>query len=222
MTEKVNPQFELKAFNCPICGAFAKQWWSYAELYDLKHFGASPGRHLSTLNDYAFARCEHCTEVTIWKNKVMVYPIITTRDFNLTLVPKYMAEDYTEACLILSLSPKASAALSRRCLQMILREQGFTDNSLDKEIRKAIGSKTLPSHITDSIDSIRNIGNFAAHPQKDTSTGEIVPVEVGEAKWNLDVLEYLFDFYYIQPEKARQRKEAFNQKLKSAGKPEMK
>lgn len=41
---------------------------------------------------------------------------------------------------------------------------------------------------------MRNIGNFAAHPLKDTSTGEILPVEAGEAEWNLETLEALFDF----------------------------
>lgn len=107
-------------------------------------------------------------------------------------------------------------------MQTILREQGFTDKTLFKEIQNAIDSETLPSLISDSIDAIRNIGNFAAHPQKDTNSGEILPVEIGEADWNIDVLEYLFDFYFIQPEKAKARKMAFNQKLKAAGKPEMK
>jgi hypothetical protein len=39
-------------------------------------------------------------------------------------VPKEFADDYNEACLILEDSPKSSAALSRRCLQHILREKG--------------------------------------------------------------------------------------------------
>lgn len=37
-------------------------------------------------------------------------------------VPKDVAEDYREACLVFSDSPKASAALSRRCLQHLLRD----------------------------------------------------------------------------------------------------
>ena len=39
-------------------------------------------------------------------------------------VPEHIAADYKEATLVLNLSPKASAALSRRCLQAILREAG--------------------------------------------------------------------------------------------------
>src|SRR2546426_11557618 len=37
-------------------------------------------------------------------------------------VPEEYAADYREACNVLADSPKASAALSRRCLQRILRE----------------------------------------------------------------------------------------------------
>src|SRR5690242_17488444 len=37
-------------------------------------------------------------------------------------VPTNIADDYNEAALVLAYSPKASAALSRRCLQAVLRE----------------------------------------------------------------------------------------------------
>jgi hypothetical protein len=72
------------------------------------------------------------------------------------------------------------------------------------------------------IDAVRNTGNFAAHPNKSKSTGEIVPVEPQEAEWNLDVLEALFDFYYVQPAKVAERRAALDQKLADAGKPPMK
>ena len=51
---------------------------------------------------------------------------------------------------------------------------------------------------------------------------EPLPVEPGEAEWNLETLEFLFDFFYVQPAKIKKRKEALNEKLKQAGKPEMK
>ena len=41
-------------------------------------------------------------------------------------VPQEFAGDYKEACLVLADSPKASAALSRRCLQNLLREKSGT------------------------------------------------------------------------------------------------
>lgn len=80
----------------------------------------------------------------------------------------------------------------------------------------------MPSHLVEAIDAIRNIGNFATHPIKSQKTGEIVPVEPGEAEWNLDVLESLFDFYFVQPEVIKRKRKALNEKLKSAGKKGMK
>ena len=138
-------------------------------------------------------------------------------------VPKEFAEDYTEACLVISDSPKASAALSRRCLQSILREVAkVKHDNLYNEIQEVIDSKTLPSHIVEVIDAVRNIGNFAAHPLKSEKTGEILPVEPVEAEWNLDVLEALFDFYFVQPAIVIKKKNALNKKLKEAGKKPMK
>jgi uncharacterized protein DUF4145 len=104
-------------------------------------------------------------------------------------VPNEYAEDYNEACLVLADSTKASAALSRRCLQFLLRDKAKVKHQdLVKEIQELLDRGTLPSHIADSLDAVRNIGNFAAHPIKSKSTGEIVPVETGEAEWNLNVL----------------------------------
>lgn len=138
-------------------------------------------------------------------------------------VPHGFFEDYMESCLVLSDSPKASAALSRRCLQHILREKGgFKAKTLDAEIKMALESKTLPHYLAESIDGVRNIGNFAAHPIKSQQSGEILPVEPGEAEWNLEVIEMLFEFYFVQPEKTRLKREALNQKLHEAGKPSMK
>ena len=68
---------------------------------------------------------------------------------------------------------------------------------------------------------MRNIGNFAAHEIKSKITGAIVDVEAGEAEWNLDVLESLFDFYFVEPGKTAKRKAELNKKLKEAGKPEI-
>ncbi|GAI14701.1 unnamed protein product, partial [marine sediment metagenome] len=138
-------------------------------------------------------------------------------------VPKEFVEDYTEACVVLMDSPKASAALSRRCLQYLLREIAKVNpGNLSNEIQEVIDSNKLPSHLTESIDAVRNIGNFAAHPIKSEKTGEIVPVEPGEAEWNLDVLESLFDFYFVQPAVIKRKREALNKKLINAGKKEMK
>ena len=133
-------------------------------------------------------------------------------------VPDSYAKDYSEACLILSDSPKASAALSRRCLQHLLREKAnVKPGNLADEIQQVLDDGKLPPLILESLDAIRNIGNFAAHPSKSKSTGEIIEVEPGEAEWNLDVLESLLDYFFVQPAILKKKREALNAKLKEAG-----
>ncbi|MDB6122745.1 MAG: hypothetical protein JWQ71_1738 [Pedosphaera sp.] len=97
-----------------------------------------------------------------------------------------------------------------------------TPGDLFGEIDQVLKTGHLPTHISESIDAIRNIGNFAAHPIKSKSTGEIVPVEPGEAEWNLDVLELLFDFYFVQPAVIKKKRAALDAKLKDVGKHPMK
>jgi hypothetical protein len=137
-----------------------------------------------------------------------------------------IAADYAAACLNLNISPKASAALSRRSLQQVLREnetipsmKGKQDNTLTDEIKYVIALNKLSSRLAGKLEHIRHVGNFAAHPSKDIITGAIIDVEPVEAEYNLELLEDLFDFYYVEPMRDAQRKAALNHKLSSAGKP---
>ena len=154
----------------------------------------------------------------VWKH-ILVHPKDVSRSPCPAEVPPAIAEDYKEACLVLSDSPKASAALSRRCLQNVLRETAKVKlGDLFDEIQEVLDRGNLPSYIAEGLDAVRAIGNFGAHPIKSKHTGEVLPVEPGEAEWNLDILESLFDFYYVQPAILKAKKDALNTKLKEAGK----
>lgn len=138
-------------------------------------------------------------------------------------VPGNLREDYREACLVLTDSAKASAALSRRCLQNLLREHaGAKPSDLNREIQQVLEAGKLPSYLANAIDAVRAIGNFAAHPIKSTNSGEVIAVEPGEAEWLLDTLEGLFDFYFVQPATLQKKRDALNTKLDDAGKKRVK
>lgn len=152
----------------------------------------------------------------------MVFPRGAKRPPAPPEVPEPVALDYNEACLVFDDSPQASTALSRRCLQHVLSERGVSkSDNLSSAIDDTLASHP-PTHIAENLDAVRNIGNFAAHPQKSKNSGEILPVEPHEAEWNLDVLEMLFDFYYVQPARSAVRREALNKKLEETGKKPMK
>jgi len=178
------------------------------------------------------ARCPSCKKPivrlfhgtkdgTIYSTSRYVFPLGSSR-FVPPEVTGPVREDFVEASEVLPISQKASAALSRRCLQTILIEKGGVkaSDSLSKQIDAVL--PTLPTYIADDLDAVRNIGNFAAHPMKDKNTGQIVDVETGEAEWNLDVIEELFDYYYVKPAQSQAKRQALDAKLQAAGKPPMK
>jgi Domain of unknown function (DUF4145) len=178
---------------------------------------------------FEYFKCPSCNkfifylESQLWADPKMVYPKAIARTPLPEAVKDPYRSDYIEACLVLSDSPKASAALSRRCLQNLLENIAqIKKPNLSLEIDELLASKQLPTYLADGVDAIRVVGNFAAHPIKSTNSGEVVDVEEGEAEWNLDVLEGLFDFYFVQPEKLASKRNALNQKLQDAGKPPLK
>ena len=109
-------------------------------------------------------------------------------------IPEPVKNDYEEACLIRDLSPKASATLSRRCLQGIVRDYwGIRKNRLVDEIN-AIKEKVDP--ITwKAIDSVRSIGNIGAHMEKDIDL--VIDVEPEEAQLLIGLIEILIKDWYI-------------------------
>ncbi len=182
-------------------------------------------------------KCPECRKQIMWLNEIETkatrdetpeivsttllfpkYPIKQVPDE----VPEEFATEFREAHDTLSISPKASAALSRRCLQnLIRRQEGIVEKTLFSEIQQLLKKNKLPRYLADDLDAIRNVGNFAAHPIKDTNTGQIVEVEPGEAEWTLEVLDELLHFYFVDEPRSQARRRALNRKLKGAGKQSM-
>ena len=120
-------------------------------------------------------------------------------------IPRAILEDYEEACLIRDLSPKASATLSRRCLQGIIRDfHGITKKRLVDEI-EALKDKIDPL-TWQAIDAVRSIGNIGAHMEKDINL--IIDVEPQEASALIGLIEMLLmDWYIDRYEKEKQLRE---------------
>ena len=83
-------------------------------------------------------------------------------------------------------------------------------------------TKSLPTSLHKTIDAVRNFGNFSAHPITEMSSLQIVEVEAEEAEWCLEIVEQLFDHYYVRPASNAKRIDELNKKLANAGKPPMK
>lgn len=109
-------------------------------------------------------------------------------------IPEPILNDYNEACAISDLSPKASATLARRCLQGMIRDYwGISDSTLYKEIN-ALKDK-VTQEVWESLDAVREIGNIGAHMEQDINV--IIDVDADEAKILIELLEILFEEWYI-------------------------
>lgn len=128
-------------------------------------------------------------------------------------IPAAIREDYYEACRIVDLSPKAAATLVRRCLQGMIRDFcGISKATLNAEItalKSTMDSGNGPSGVSaesvEAIDHIRSVGNIGAHMEKDISV--IVNVDPGEAQALIDVVELLFDEWYVHRHQRKLRLE---------------
>jgi hypothetical protein len=153
------------------------------------------------------------------KEEQVIYPKRRTKPLS-SDVPARYRNDFSEAFACLDVSAKASAAVSRRVLQDVLENHySISTGNLASEIEAFVARSDVPPYLSQQVDAVRKIGNFAAHPLKSTRSGEIMDVEPGEAEWLIGTLEALFDFAFVQPERLKQQRAQLNQKLREAGKP---
>jgi Domain of unknown function (DUF4145) len=123
-------------------------------------------------------------------------------------IPTQIRDDYTEACEIRDLSPRASATLCRRCLQGMIRNfWGISESRLKDEI-DALQDK-VDSGTWQAIDAVRQIGNIGAHMEQDVDL--IIDVEPEESQLLIDLIETLFESWYVDKHDREER----NKELKA-------
>jgi hypothetical protein len=128
-------------------------------------------------------------------------------------VPEEFSKPYIRASLILEDAPDMSGVLSRRILQGLLKTYaGRSEYKLEEQIDKFIEDSAHPSNVKDNLHYLREIGNFAAHAKANKETGEIVEIGPQEAEWTLEVIDGLFDYFVVAPEKNRQRRASWELK----------
>ena len=151
------PEFEKTAFNCPICGAFAKQVWTEMNLQNRAE------SYYAGVGDPKISVCNHCSGYSIWKDKKLVFPNTGTSQLPNEDMPQDVKDDFEEARTILNLSPRGAAALLRLAIQKLCRHLGGTGENINSDIAALVKSG-LPAKLQQALDSVRVIGNNAVHP----------------------------------------------------------
>jgi hypothetical protein len=123
-------------------------------------------------------------------------------------VPSHILQDYQEACLMVELSPKSSAALSRRCLSAMLRDfWQVQPGSLSDEFRQVKGA--VDPLTWEAIESIRRSGQIGARMESEGA--EIQDADPGEAPMLIGLIETLIQDWYVTRAERRKRLEKIRQ-----------
>jgi hypothetical protein len=153
------------------------------------------------LNETEFDGLLHRWEPKDEKQSWQLIPASIAKVFP-NYVPQPILDDYNEACLIRDLSPKASATLSRRCLQGIIRDFWKVSKPRLVDEIEAIKDKVDPL-TWQAIDAVRHIGNIGAHMEKDINL--IIDVDPQEAGLLIGLIEMLIkDWYIVRHEREEQ------------------
>lgn len=205
----------MAGFTCPYCGMIMS---INGETHSTQNpsFESSSGvayvsgqiKYKTSALAIDFYRCPNCGEHTIFASgkgtsikdvNVIVRPRSMAKQFP-NYIPTQIKEDYEEACSILFLSPKASATLSRRCLQGMIHDYwGITKSRLIDEI-SALQDKIQPD-LWKAIDGLRQLGNIGAHMEKDVDL--IIDIDPGEAEKLIKLIELLIKEWYINREERK-------------------
>lgn len=156
----VAPEFGAKAFNCPRCGAYAKQNWKAHSVFSCCCGITEP---ITNTEWFHFSTCECCDKSSVWHNRQLIHPqLILVEPPNPDLENEIIS-DYNEAAAILQQSPRGASAILRLAAQKICKQLGEDGKNLNSNIASLV-KKGLSPDIQKSLDILRVIGNNAVHP----------------------------------------------------------
>ena len=205
MSEYSPPEYKSTAFNCLYCGAYAEQTWWYIIPADEKSGSRRMIRSITmTLKeknidvDVEVSFCSHCYQPTFWLSdpdvpKIM-YPATRTSPPANDDLDDGIKKNYNEAADIANRSPRASCALLRLAIQMLLKQLGEKGDNINNDIKNLV-AKGLDPKIQQALDIVRVTGNHAVHP------GEIDFNDTTDVQTLFDLINVIADTMITQPKR---------------------
>lgn len=145
------PYLNGNGFNCPNCGAYAKQDWS-----DHWHDNRDSIHPLKT------ARCSRCNNYSVWWYDQVLYPATSPVEKPSGDLPAEVKSFYEEAAQIVKKSPRAAAALLRLAVQKLCVHLGGGGDNLNDDIADFV-KNGLSEKVQKMLDTVRVIGNHSVH-----------------------------------------------------------
>ncbi|MGH2078808.1 DUF4145 domain-containing protein [Aerococcus urinaeequi] len=167
--EKIFKEFNIQlsgttnGFVCPHCNVFSAAHYNLVEQFKHNHL-----KYGIVMSD-----CDSCRNVSIWlikdifhsSEEDLLYPrnAKNIEPANIDM-PDDVKKIYQEASLILEISPRASAALSRLAIETLASKhlnagKGSLNDMIGNLVRNGLSSR-----IQRALDAVRVIGNEGVHP----------------------------------------------------------
>lgn len=164
MQPYVAPKRRATAFNCPRCGAFAKQDWHYfCTDGSVPNTGTTFGHSiLAFYTDLEVSVCFNCREESLWFKGRLFYPNMAGVAPPNPDLSNDIKDDYLEAASIVQRSPRGAAALLRLCVEKLCKQLGLTGKDINDDIAELV-KQGLPEEIKMALDTVRVTGNKAVH-----------------------------------------------------------
>lgn len=154
----IQPILHGSTFTCPRCDTVADQKWGSIAVAGV---GGAAG-------EIQAAMCVCCQRVTIWEptdgEVRMVYPYESPAPEPNADLPTDVLKDYQEAAAVVSLSPRAAAALLRLCVQRLCIYFGEPGKKIHEDIKSLAKKGKLNSTIELAMHTVRIAGNESVHP----------------------------------------------------------
>ena len=218
------PQYGLEAFHCPHpgCGVYAAQIWTSEFNAFVRQGGVgvlfidkAPGREEKI--HFNFSLCQSCKDYSVWADRNLVYPQRNTVPLANEDLPEEVKKLYGEAATVVQFSSRASAALLRVALQQLCKDLGGEGKSIFVDMKKFIEEGKLTQDTASVMDSIRKVGNEAAHPGQINFNER---PEIAPALFRL--INYVAQQMITMPRQAKDDRDQLESALESAKQPEKK
>ena len=231
---------------CPVCGEHSAAAWKrigFQGSLSVEGFGMSVARTTRSVEDQLSLEWMHCANekcgevvVLLTENWGRVGPDFAVQATSWIVwprlgevrrhvddaVPESFGSDYQEAAVLLDVSPRMSAVMSRRILADLLENYaGLTQFNLEKRIDAFIADTSHPRQLRENLHHFREGANFGAHTQKDDQA-EVIDISREEAEWMLDLLDRLFEYFIVTPRRDQAMRDAIDVRIKEAGRKEIK
>ena len=198
-----------KGMECPHC----------LSEFDVKPHVFALGQDQDGSWQVSNTRCPTCDRliVSLCTKEGCTYPAWPASSTRARLsddVPADFAGEYHAACQVLFYSPEASAAISRRSLHRFLATRVHAGHGgLADQIRQAVISPELPGYLKQALQKLSQVANLEHDSTKSLRPEAVASVEPGEAEWLLDVLQPLFDLYFVQPARMQRKQDVLEETI---------